>query len=57
MLSIDNLERLYKSVKKYDPPYMDTRYHALLAINDCIKAMKEDGNVRVKMIYAGDNGK
>lgn len=56
ILSIDDLERLYKSVKKYDPPYMDTRYHALLAINDCIKAMKEDENVRVKMFYTGESG-
>ena len=56
MLSIDNLERLYKSVKKYDPPYMDTRYHALLAINDCIAEMKADKNVRVKMFYAGESG-
>ncbi|WP_444458860.1 hypothetical protein [Ruminococcus bicirculans (ex Wegman et al. 2014)] len=57
ILSIGDLNRLYKSVKKYDPPYIDIRHSALLAINDCIKAMKEDGNVRVKMIYAGDNGK
>lgn len=56
MLSIDNLERLYKSVKKYDLPYMDTRYHALLAINDCIAEMKADKNVRVKMFYAGESG-
>lgn len=57
ILSVGDLNRLYKSVKKYDPPYIDIRHSALLAINDCIKAMKEDGNVRVKMIYAGDNGK
>ena len=35
---------------------MDTRYHALLAINDCIAEMKADKNVRVKMFYAGESG-
>lgn len=57
ILSIGDLNRLYKSVKKYDPPYIDIRHSALLAINDCIKAIKADSNVRVKMLYVGDNEK
>lgn len=56
LLSIDDLIRLHKKVKRYDPPYTENGQFALFKIDEFINTMKLNNTVKVKMDYIGELG-